>query len=63
MPSRPLTALAHRDWTRFVEIKVGSYADRLEVISLGALPNSMAVEKMMAGQRSPRESPLSQPWL
>ncbi|AHE98083.1 RNA-binding domain-containing protein [Thioalkalivibrio paradoxus] len=49
-----VNALAHRDWTRFVEIEVGSYADRLEVISPGALPNSMSVEKMMAGQRSPR---------
>lgn len=49
-----LNAQAHRDWTRFVEIEVGSYADRLEVISPGALPNAMSVEKMMAGQRSPR---------
>lgn len=49
-----INALAHRDWTRFVEIEVGSYADRLEVISPGALPNSMSIEKMKAGQRSPR---------
>jgi ATP-dependent DNA helicase RecG len=49
-----VNALAHRDWTRFVEIEVGSYADRLEVISPGALPNSMTIEKMKAGQRSPR---------
>jgi ATP-dependent DNA helicase RecG len=49
-----VNALAHRDWTRFVEIEVGGYADRLEVISPGALPNSMSVEKMVAGQRSPR---------
>lgn len=49
-----INALAHRDWTRFVEIEVGSYADRFEVISPGALPNSMTVEKMLAGQRSPR---------
>ncbi|MDQ7075328.1 MAG: putative DNA binding domain-containing protein [Gammaproteobacteria bacterium] len=51
-----LNALAHRDWTRFVEIEVGSYRDRFEVISPGALPNSMSVEKMKAGQRSPRNS-------
>ncbi len=49
-----VNALAHRDWTRFVEIEVGSYSDRLEVISPGALPNSMSIEKMKAGQRSPR---------
>ena len=49
-----VNALAHRDWTRFVEIEVGSYRNRLEVISPGALPNSMSIEKMKAGQRSPR---------
>ena len=51
-----VNALAHRDWTRFVEIEVGSYSDRFEVISPGALPNAMTVEKMKAGQRSPRNS-------
>ncbi|WP_288362805.1 RNA-binding domain-containing protein [uncultured Spongiibacter sp.] len=51
-----VNALAHRDWTRFVEIEVASYADRFEVISPGALPNSMTVEKMKAGQRSPRNT-------
>lgn len=51
-----INALAHRDWTRFVEIEVASYSDRLEVISPGALPNSMTVEKMKAGQRSPRNT-------
>lgn len=49
-----VNALAHRDWTRFVDIEVGLYADRLEVISPGALQNSMTIEKMIAGQRSPR---------
>ena len=51
-----VNALAHRDWTSFVEIEVASYADRFEVISPGALPNSMTVEKMKAGQRSPRNT-------
>jgi len=51
-----INALAHRDWTRFVEIEIGSYADRFEVISPGALPNSMTIEKMKAGQRSPRNT-------
>lgn len=51
-----LNALAHRDWTRFVEIEIASYADRLEIISPGTLPNSMTIEKMKAGQRSPRNS-------
>ncbi len=51
-----INALAHRDWTRFVEIEIGSYVDRFEVISPGALPNSMTIEKMKAGQRSPRNT-------
>jgi len=49
-----VNALVHRDWTRFVDIEVGIYADRFEVISPGALQNSMTIEKMIAGQRSPR---------
>jgi len=51
-----INALAHRDWARFVEIEVSAYSDRLEVISPGTLPNSMTVEKMKAGQRSPRNT-------
>jgi ATP-dependent DNA helicase RecG len=49
-----VNALAHRDWTRFVDIEVGVYNDRMEVVSPGALPNSMSIEKMIAGQRSMR---------
>lgn len=51
-----INALAHRDWTRFLEIEVAAYSDRLEVISPGSLPNSMTIEKMKAGQRSPRNT-------
>ncbi len=49
-----VNALAHRDWTRNEDVEVIRYADRLEVKSPGALQNSMTVEKMLAGQRSPR---------
>jgi ATP-dependent DNA helicase RecG len=49
-----LNAFVHRDWTRSIEVEVVNYADRLEVISPGALHNSMTIEKMLAGQRSPR---------
>ncbi|BDQ32663.1 RNA-binding domain-containing protein [Pseudodesulfovibrio portus] len=49
-----LNALAHRDWTRSVEIEVSIFFNRLEVISPGRLQNSMTVTKMKAGQRSPR---------
>lgn len=49
-----INAIAHRDWTRSVDVEITVYSDRLEVISPGALQNSMTVEKMIAGQRSPR---------
>ncbi|MBW2613532.1 MAG: winged helix-turn-helix transcriptional regulator, partial [Deltaproteobacteria bacterium] len=49
-----INALAHRDWTRFVDVEITGYKDRLEIISPGALPNFMTVEKMLAGQRSAR---------
>jgi len=51
-----VNALAHRDWTRLPEIEIVSYVDRLEITSQGALPNSMTLQKMLAGQRSPRNS-------
>ena len=49
-----INAFAHRDWTRIEDIEVVRYANRLEIKSPGALPNSMTVEKMLAGQRSAR---------
>jgi len=49
-----INALAHRDWSRFMDIEICGYQDRLEVLSPGALPNSMTIEKMRAGQRSAR---------
>jgi len=49
-----VNAFAHRDWTRVEDVEVVCYGDRLEVKSPGALQNSMTVEKMLAGQRSPR---------
>lgn len=49
-----INAFCHRDWTRMVDIEVSRYVDRIEFISPGSLPNSMTVEKMVAGQRSPR---------
>ena len=53
-----INALVHRDWTRSVDIEVGLYADRLEVISPGGLHNSMTVEKMIAGLRYSRNTVL-----
>lgn len=49
-----LNAFVHRDWTRSLEVEVVNYDDRIEVTSPGALQNSMTIEKMLAGQRSPR---------
>ncbi len=49
-----VNALAHRDWTRSVDIETAVYGNRIEVISPGALQNTMTVDKMIAGQRSPR---------
>ncbi len=51
-----VNALAHRDWTRAVDIEVTNYSDRLEVISPGKFQNSMTISKMIAGQRSPRNT-------
>lgn len=51
-----INALVHRDWTRFVDIEIGIYSNRLEVISPGSLQNPMTVEKMMAGQRYTRNT-------
>ena len=49
-----VNALAHRDWTRREEIEVVRYSDRIEILSPGALQNAMTVEKMVGGQRFPR---------
>jgi len=49
-----VNALVHRDWTQSVDIEVALYSDRMEITSPGKLPNSMTVEKMLAGQRTPR---------
>ncbi|WP_265923343.1 RNA-binding domain-containing protein [Cupriavidus nantongensis] len=49
-----LNAFVHRDWTRSIEVEVVNFSNRLEVVSPGSLQNSMTIEKMLAGQRSPR---------
>jgi ATP-dependent DNA helicase RecG len=55
-----INALVHRDWTRMPEVEVVSYVDRIEITSPGALVNSMTVEKMLAGQRIPRNPHLTE---
>ncbi|MGI9249584.1 MAG: ATP-binding protein [Pseudohongiellaceae bacterium] len=49
-----VNAFAHRDWTRSTDIEISVYSDRMEIISPGALPNGMTIEKLKAGQRVPR---------
>jgi len=49
-----LNALIHRDWTIPAEVEIALYADRLEIVSPGALPNTVTIEKMKAGVRVPR---------
>jgi ATP-dependent DNA helicase RecG len=51
-----VNALAHRDWSRRLEVEIVAYSNRLEILSPGALQNSMTVEKMLAGQRTPRNT-------
>jgi ATP-dependent DNA helicase RecG len=51
-----INALVHRDWTRSVDIEITNYSNRLEIISPGKLQNSMTIKKMVAGQRSPRNT-------
>ncbi len=50
-----VNAIAHRDYTVAVtDIELSIYADRLEVISPGRLPNTVTVDKMRAGYRASR---------
>ena len=49
-----VNALAHRDWSRNEEIEIARYADRLCVLSPGALDDPMTVDMMIAGRRQAR---------
>ena len=51
-----INAFAHRDWTRQNTIEVAVFSNRMEIISPGALPNGMTVEKIKAGERTPRNN-------
>ncbi len=50
-----VNAVAHRDYTIMgTDIELGLYSNRLEVVSPGALPNTVTVEKMRRGYRATR---------
>ncbi len=51
-----VNAFAHRDWTRQGDCRLIDYRDRLEVVSPGALPNGMTIEKMKGGQQARRNA-------
>ena len=56
-----VNAVAHRDYTITVtDIELAIYADRLEVISPGRLPNTVTVDKMRAGYRASRNELLKE---
>ncbi|MDE0025682.1 MAG: putative DNA binding domain-containing protein [Spirochaetaceae bacterium] len=50
-----VNAIAHRDYTITVsDIELSIYADRMEIVSPGRLPNTVTVAKMRAGYRATR---------
>lgn len=50
-----VNAVAHRDYTIAVmDIELSLYADRLEIVAPGRLPNTVTVDKMRAGYRASR---------
>ena len=50
-----VNAVAHRDYTIAVtDIELSLYADRMEIVSPGRLPNTVTVEKMRTGCRASR---------
>ncbi|MCP4690386.1 MAG: transcriptional regulator, partial [Desulfobacterales bacterium] len=55
-----INALAHRDWTRPTDVEIALYSDRMEIVSPGALPNNVTVERMKQGLRIPRNPILIQ---
>ena len=50
-----VNAIAHRDYTiTVIDIELSVYADRIEIVSPGRLPNTVTVGKMRAGYRASR---------
>jgi ATP-dependent DNA helicase RecG len=50
-----VNAVAHRDYTIAVsDIELSIYANRMEILSPGRLPNTVTVDKMRAGYRATR---------
>lgn len=49
-----VNAFAHRDWTKNNTNRIELFDNRIEITSAGALPNTLTVEKILAGVQYPR---------
>ena len=49
-----VNAFAHRDWTKFNTNKIEIFINRIEITNAGALPNTLTLEKVLAGIQYPR---------
>lgn len=49
-----VNAFAHRDWTKNNTNRIEVFDNRVEITSAGALPNTLTVEKVLAGVQYPR---------
>ena len=47
---------AHRDWTKNNDTRIEVYSNRMELISPGALPNGMTIDKIKSGQQTIRNN-------
>ncbi len=53
-----VNALIHRDYFITAPIRIFVFADRIEIISPGALPNHLTIQKIQAGTSIPRNPTL-----
>ena len=49
-----INGLIHRDWTNQNQVRVEAYSDRLEILSPGALPNNLTIDKIKSGRQQAR---------
>jgi ATP-dependent DNA helicase RecG len=55
-----VNAIIHRDYTKKGKNEIRIFKERIEIESQGALPNTLTVEKIIAGQKYPRNPILVQ---
>lgn len=49
-----VNSIVHRDYTKGNQNRIEIFSDRIELTSFGALPNTLTIEKIKAGQQYPR---------